>query len=95
MMSSAAETSSRHFFGPLSTIRISGHTHADEPLRYSPKFRRAGRDAGARRHAFFPHHLIQDKYLPLSYLEFVSLVSRPPDNRQGHQGGALLQPALV
>ena len=89
-MSSAAETSSRHFFGPLSTIKLSGHTQADEPLQYNPKFQRAGRDAGTRRQVFFPHHLIQDKYLPLSYLEFVSLVSRPPDSCQGHQGGALL-----
>jgi hypothetical protein len=48
-----------------------------------------------RRQAFFPHHLIQDKYLPLSYLEFVSLVSHPPDGRQGRQEGVLLQPALV
>jgi hypothetical protein len=94
MMSSAAETFSRHFFGPLSTIKMSGHTQVDEPLRYSPKLQRAGRDTGTRRQAFFSHHLME-KYLPLSYLEFVSLVSHPPDGRQGRQEGVLLQPALV
>ena len=48
-----------------------------------------------RRQFFFPHHLIQDKYLPLRYLGFVSIVSHPPDGRQGRQEGVLLQPALV
>ena len=46
-----------------------------------------------RRQAFFPHcghHLIQDKYLPLRYLEFVSLVSHPPYGCQGRQEGVPL-----
>ena len=95
MMSSAAVTSSRHFFGPLSTIKLSSDTRADEPLRYSPKLQREGRDTGTKASSLFPHHLIQNNYLPLSHLEFVSLVSHLLDCRQGRQEEVLLQPALL
>ena len=72
-------------------MKLSARTQADEPLRYSPKFQRAGRVAGERRQAFFRQHLTQKEYLRLKHLEFVLLVSHPPDCCRDHQEGVLLQ----
>ena len=57
-MSSVAETSSRHFFGLLSTNKMSANTEVDEPLRYNPKLQRAGYDTGTEALSFLspsPH----------------------------------------
>ncbi len=59
MVFSAAETSSRHFFGPLSTSKMSGHTQADEPVRYNLKPRQVGRDTGIKASSLLLHHLTE------------------------------------
>jgi hypothetical protein len=48
-----------------------------------------------RRQVYPLHHLTQEEYLPLNHLEFVTLVSHPPDGYQGRQEGVLLQPGGV
>ena len=68
---------------------------ADEPLRYSPKSRRVGRDAVTEASTFFHRYLTQEEYIRSKRLGFVSLVSHPPDYRQDHQKGVLLRPGGV
>ena len=43
--------------GPLSTLNANIHVQANEPLQYSPKPRRAGRDTGTRSSCFFLNQL--------------------------------------
>ena len=96
MMSSAAETSSRHFFGPVSTIKNERSYPGGRTL-YDIVQNSNERVAilVPRRQVYFLHHLTQEEYLPLNHLEFVTLVSHPPDGCQGRQKGVLLQPVGV
>ena len=48
-----------------------------------------------RRQTFFHHHLTRGEHVHLNHLKYVSLVSHPPDDCQGRQGGVLLQLELV
>lgn len=94
MMSSAAETSSRHFFDTVSTIKMGGHALGGWTNLYDIVQNSNERIAVLvlRRQFYILHHLTQEEeYLPLNPLGFVTLVSHP----QGRREGVLLQPGGV
>ena len=86
---SSPMASSRHFFGPLSTIKTSSHQTNLYDIVQNPYERVTV--LVSKRQAFFRHQLKQEEYLQLKHLELVSLVFHPPDGHQRRQEGVQLQ----
>jgi hypothetical protein len=97
MMSSGAEAFSQHFFDTLSTIKMSGHTQADKPLRCNLKLQRAGRDTGTKASSFLSPspHTEQILTLELSGIRVTCISSSRWSSGSSGRGSAAARIALV